>query len=120
MTLGLLVVVLVLLGPLAWWRAQTDPSPTPELVDAEHAAGLRHRQARQEIQAIEATTVRLMRAAAASSALERRPAVEARPRPRAVPGPVTGQAVGFVWTPSPVAGSSTSPGRVSFYMPLRP
>jgi hypothetical protein len=119
MTLGLLVVVLVLLGPLLWWRAQIDRSPAPALVDAEHAAGLRHRQARDEIRAIEAATVRLMRVAA-SGALERRPAVEARPRPRAVPGPVTGHAVGFVWTPSPVASSSTSPGRVSFYMPLRP
>jgi len=107
--LGLLIIALAVLGVPLWWLAQTYRPAAIVSLEAAREADLRHQQARDEIQAIEMATVRLMRVVAAGCDLWR-DALDARPTPR----PTLARPVPDLnWTAGPVA-STNSPGRVTF------
>lgn len=108
----LLAVVVVCL----WW--EDDPIPGAPLPDPEPTAVVRHAYAREEIRALAAEARRLMRVAAVTPIEPTQVSAVVPPRPgAAVARPAVVE--GFVWTVRTGASSSTSGGRVTFYMPLR-
>ena len=113
-----LAILVMVITWLTWDIISLAPRSSSALsADLERAARVRHEHAREEIQAIEVATRRLMRAVATSNELSPSTAPAGRPAARATPldrrGPA--YAPGFAWSPDPAA-SSTSPGRVTFLL----
>jgi hypothetical protein len=110
---GTVIFLLVVVGLAAYCIAEYAPPAARPVTDVDQAAVVRHERAREEIRVIETATRRLMRAAAAAPIA---PAVAASsPQSAEVVRPVVD---GFVWSAGPLASSSTTGDRVTFYMPF--
>jgi hypothetical protein len=110
-----IVFIVVMFGvPLLFWALGSVPEPK----SSDDNAVARHKHAQEEIRMIGTLTRQLMRAAATTK-LPHDAAVAVTPPP-AVPMQPTPVTHGFVWTPSTLASSSSSPDHATFYMPFIP